>query len=120
MARILLADDDGTVRDLVERVLTAGGHSVRVAQDGQEALGLADSGGGPFDVLVTVVHMPGIDGITLAKTLAAKQPGLKVLLLSGFPEQLQRGKAELTGRVETLTKPCSVEDLRARIAALIS
>ena len=53
------------------------------------------------------------------RTLAAKQPGLKVLLLSGFPEQLQRGKAELTGRVETLTKPCSVEDLRARIAALI-
>ena len=115
MARILLADDDGMVRDLVERVLTAGGHTVRVAQDGQEALGLADNGGGPFDVLVTDVHMPGIDGITLAKTLAAKQPGLKVLLLSGF----QRGKAELPGRVETLTKPCSVEDLRARLAALI-
>jgi DNA-binding response OmpR family regulator len=55
----------------------------------------------------------------LAKTLAAKRPGLKVLLLSGFPEQLQRGKLELTGRVETLTKPCSVEDLRARIAALV-
>jgi two-component system, cell cycle response regulator CpdR len=118
MARILLADDDGTVRDLVERVLVAGGHQVRVAQDGQEALGFADSGGS-FDVLVTDVHMPGIDGITLAKTLAAKRPGLKVLLLSGFPEQLQRGKLELTGRVETLTKPCSVEDLRARIAALV-
>lgn len=117
MARILLADDDGTVRELVARVLESGGHAVRVAQDGQEALGLADSGGA-FDILVTDVHMPGIDGITLAKTLAAKQPGLKVLLLSGFPEQLQRGKSELTGRVETLTKPCSVEDIRARIAAL--
>jgi two-component system cell cycle response regulator CpdR len=118
MARILLADDDGTVRDLVERVLVAGGHHVRVAQDGQEALGLADAGGS-FDVLVTDVHMPGIDGITLAKTLAAKQPGLKVLLMSGFPEQLQRGKSELAGRVETLTKPCSVEDIRSKIASLI-
>jgi two-component system, cell cycle response regulator CpdR len=117
MARILLADDDETVRDLVERVLAAAGHDVRVAQDGQEALGLADSGG-TFDLLVTDVHMPGIDGITLAKTLAAKQPGLKVLLLSGFPEQLQRGKAELTGRIETLMKPCSVEDIRAKIMAL--
>lgn len=118
MAHILLADDDGTVRDLVERVLVAGGHHVRVAQDGQEALGLADAAE-LFDLLVTDVHMPGIDGIALAKILAAKQPGLKVLLLSGFPEQLQRGKAELSGRVETLTKPCSVEDIRVTIASLL-
>jgi two-component system, cell cycle response regulator CpdR len=117
MARILLADDDGMVRDLFERVLAASGHDVRIAQDGQDALGLADTGGA-FDVLVTDVHMPGIDGILLAKTLAAKQPGLKVLLMSGFPEQLQRGKAELTGHVETLTKPCSIEDIRAKIAKL--
>ena len=117
MARILLADDDGTVRELFQRVLASGGHEVRIAQDGQEALGHADTGG-VFDILVTDVHMPGIDGIALAKALSAKQPGLKILLMSGFPEQLQRGKDELTGRVETLLKPCSIEDIRARIAAL--
>jgi two-component system cell cycle response regulator CpdR len=117
MARILLADDDAIVRELFERVLASSGHQVRIAQDGQEALGLADSGGA-FDVLVTDVHMPGVDGILLAKTLMAKQPGLKVLLMSGFPEQLQRGKAEIAGHVETLTKPCSIEDIRARIAKL--
>jgi CheY-like chemotaxis protein len=117
MARILLADDDGMVRDLFERVLAAGGHDVCIAQDGQEALGLAETGG-RFDLLVTDVHMPGIDGIQLAKTLAAKLPGLKVLLMSGFPDQLQRGRTELAGRVETLMKPCSIEDIRAKIAAL--
>jgi CheY-like chemotaxis protein len=117
MARILLSDDDATVRDLFGRVLAAGGHTVFIAQDGQEALGRAETSG-PFDVLVTDVHMPGIDGITLAKALAAKQPGLKILLMSGFPEQLHRGKAELAGHVETLTKPCSIEDIRAKIKTL--
>jgi hypothetical protein len=38
--------------------------------------------------------------------------------MSGFPEQLQRGKSELTGHIETLTKPCSIEDIRAKIAKL--
>lgn len=117
MARILLADDDAMVRDLFERVLSAGGHEVLIAQDGQEALGRAEASG-PFHVLVTDVHMPGIDGISLAKALSAKQPGLKILLMSGFPEQLQRGKAEVAGHVETLTKPCSIDDIRAKIKAL--
>ena len=117
MARILLSDDDAMVRDLFERVLAAGGHRVFIAQDGQEALAWAETSG-PFDVLVTDVHMPGIDGITLAKALTAKQPGLKILLMSGFPEQLHRGKAEISGHVETLAKPCSIDDIRAKIKAL--
>lgn len=117
MARILLADDDGMVRELFERVLAAGGHEVRIAQDGQEALGLADSGS-KFDILVTDVHMPGIDGIALARALLAKQPSIKVLLMSGYPEQLQRGKAEIGGRVETLAKPCSIDEIRLKVQAL--
>ena len=117
MARILLADDDAMVRDLFERVLSGSGHEVRIAQDGQEALGLAGSAG-PFDVLVTDVNMPGIDGIQLAKMLVARQPGLKILLMSGFPEQLQRGTVELAEHVETLTKPCSIADIRTKINSL--
>ena len=111
MARILLADDDSMVRELVARVLVSGGHEVHVAQDGMEALALVEAGT-LVDILVTDVNMPGLDGIALAKKVAAVQPGLRVLLMSGFPEQLARGKADVPGRVETLAKPCSVDDIR--------
>lgn len=119
MARILLADDDAAVRDLVQRVLIAGGHRVEVAQDGLEALALVE-GGAEFEVLVTDVQMPGLDGITLAQRLAAARPGLRVLLMSGYPEQLARGLGAIKGRVETLTKPCSIDEIRARLTALLA
>lgn len=119
MARILLADDDAAVRDLVQRVLVAGGHRVEVAQDGLEALALAE-GGAEFEVLVTDVQMPGLDGITLAQRLAAVRPGVRVLLMSGYPEQLARGLGAIPGRVETLTKPSSIDEIRARLTALLA
>ncbi len=118
MARILLADDDGMVRDLFERVLAAGGHEVRIAQDGQEALAIVEAGA-VFDILVTDVNMPGLDGISLAKKVLAARPSVRVLLMSGFTEELQRGSAEIAGRVATLTKPCSIEDIRAGLKALL-
>jgi CheY-like chemotaxis protein len=118
MARILLADDDSTVRDLVARVLLSGGHKVAVAQDGLEALALVEAGA-PVDILVTDVNMPGLDGIALAKKVAAVRPGLRVLLMSGFPEQLAKGKADIPARVETLSKPCSIDDIRSALSGLV-
>ena len=119
MARILLADDDATVRDLVERVLVAGGHGVLTAQDGQEVLALGESGA-DIDALVTDVQMPGLDGISLAKRLSVSRPGLRVLLMSGYPEHLERGITEIGGRIEVLTKPCSIDEIRRRLEALLA
>lgn len=119
MARILLADDDATARGLVERALAAAGHSVLIAHDGHEALTLMDANPG-VDILVTDVHMPGIDGIELASRLRAANPQLRVLLMSGYPEQLVRGLQQIGGSIETLTKPCSLDDIRATLARLIA
>ena len=92
MARILLADDDAATRDLVRRALEADGHSVQVTQDGSEALECVEgSGAQKFDVLVSDVEMPLLDGVALAQR-ALKQPNLRVLLMSGFAEQLDRAK----------------------------
>lgn len=118
MARILLADDDGMVRELVARVLLSGGHEVHVAQDGQEALALVEAGT-PVDILVTDVNMPGLDGIALAKKVASVRPGLRILLMSGFPEQLAKGKADIAGRIETLSKPCSIDEIRKALSSLL-
>ena len=93
MARILLADDDAATRDLVKRALEADGHSVHVTQDGSEALEAVEgSGAQKFDVLVSDVEMPLLDGVALAQR-ALKQPNLRILLMSGFAEQLDRAKA---------------------------
>jgi len=118
MARILLADDDKGTRDVVRRALELDGHKVVTADDGSEAQALVQAGG--FDLLVTDVQMPGLDGISLAKRLNVSRPGLRVLLMSGYPEHLERGITEIGGRIEVLTKPCSIDEIRRRLEALLA
>ena len=67
MAHILLADDDKTTRDLVKRALESEGHTVEITQDGSEALDRIKAGAASIDVLVSDIHMPGIDGIGVAR-----------------------------------------------------
>ncbi len=119
MARILLADDDKATRDLVKRALEAEGHAVEVTQDGAEALEKLKSAPAAIDVLVSDVHMPGIDGIDLAGQAVAVHPALKVLFMSGFPEELERAKAVKAARLAVLTKPFTLEQVRSAVRSLI-
>ena len=89
MARILLAEDDAATRDMVQRALTADGHQVVVTQDGAEALEKLRGGGG-FDLLISDVQMPGVDGIELVEKGLAGNPKLRVILMSGFAGELGR------------------------------
>lgn len=118
MARILLADDDAATRDLVKRALEADGHSVLTTQDGSEALDSLNAGKA-FDVLVTDVHMPGMDGLALAERAAALVPGIAVVLMSGFAEQLDKAKSLKTARVATLSKPFSLEQAKAAVRGVV-
>jgi two-component system, cell cycle response regulator CpdR len=118
MARILLADDDAATRDLVRRALEADGHSVLVTQDGNEALEQAREGG-KFDLLVSDVEMPLLDGVKLAERAFPLQPGLRVLLMSGFADQLERAK-DLSGpHVAVLSKPFTLDQVRASVRKLL-
>jgi CheY-like chemotaxis protein len=118
MARILLADDDAATRDLVKRALEADGHSVHVTQDGGEALECVEGGAQKFDVLVSDVEMPLLDGVALAER-ALKQPNLRVLLMSGFAEQLDRARELKSKQVAVLSKPFTLEDVRASVRKLL-
>jgi CheY-like chemotaxis protein len=118
MAKILLADDDAATRDLVRRALEMDGHKVTATQDGMEALERL-SGGDRFDVLVTDVQMPGLDGIALAERAAAAIPGIAILLMSGFPEQLEKSKRIASARVATLSKPFTLEQARAAVRGVV-
>lgn len=114
MARILLADDDKASRDLVARALGADGHTVDVTQDGAEALDKVKAGGG-YDLLVTDVQMPGMDGVTLARHVQAAAPGLGMLLMSGYTSELDRASGTLGAKVGTIAKPFTLEQIRAAV-----
>jgi CheY-like chemotaxis protein len=120
MARILLADDDASTRDLVRRALEADGHTVLVTQDGNEALDHLKADGQRFDVLVTDVEMPMLDGIALAERAFPLQPGVRVLLMSGFSEQLDRAKNLKGAHVGVLSKPFTLDQVRERVRKLLA
>ncbi|RDD61913.1 response regulator [Ferruginivarius sediminum] len=89
MARILLAEDDEAVRRFVARALAHRGHEVREAGDGFAALDALDEKT-PFDLLITDIVMPGMDGIELALRVARDMPELPVLLMTGYSAERQR------------------------------
>ena len=115
MARILLADDEAGARDFVRRALEADGHAVTVCEEGSEALELLARSGGKFELLVTDVHMPGLDGVTLSSRAMKANPRLRVLLISGHSSGLERANALDRARVRTLSKPFTLDQIRAEV-----
>jgi two-component system cell cycle response regulator CpdR len=101
--RILLVDDDEGVRDFAREVLLEQGHEVTVATDGVEALDALEKSGGGFDLLVTDVVMPGLNGFSLASLVKGRWPEIKVLYLTGFYDLAQADMGERYG--EVLKKP---------------
>jgi len=120
MAKILLADDDKATRDLVKRALESDGHAVEITQDGAEALDALSASPDAFDVLVSDVHMPGLDGIELARRAIAAAPSLKLLLMSGFAEELDRAKALASPNLSVIMKPFTLEQVRTAVRTLFA
>lgn len=113
--RILLVEDEDPVRLFASRALRAKGHVVIEARDGMYALDCVQKEA-PFDVVVTDVMMPGIDGPALAIKIRAQWPTTKILFVSGYPEEQVR--AYLPGEVQTvyfLPKPFTLDDLINKI-----
>ena len=119
MARILLADDDAATREMVKRALESDGHSVQVTQDGSEALERVKSDGASIDVLVSDVEMPLLDGVALAEGAYALQPKLRILLMSGFSEQLGRAKTIQGPKIRLLSKPFTLDQVRESVRKLL-
>ncbi|MFZ4807781.1 MAG: response regulator transcription factor [Hyphomicrobiaceae bacterium] len=121
MARLLVADDDGVTRDLVARSLTADGHTIVTAADGQEALDLVEAAAtAPFALLIVDVDMPLVDGIEVVRRVSAARPGTKALLMSGHAEgQVRVSALQAAGAVSYMAKPFSMEALRAAVRTLI-
>jgi two-component system, cell cycle response regulator CpdR len=120
MARILLTDDEETVRGFLKRGLEIDGHHVTTAVDGGDALDRLTEAGGAFDLLLTDIRMPIMDGIALALAAKRDYPGLTILLMTGFADQRERAKGLQAIVADVLTKPFSLADLRGTVARALA
>ena len=117
-SRVLIADDDAVVRDVVRRYLERDGHEVRVVGDGNEALRVLSSE--RIDVAVLDVMMPGPNGLSLCRTL--RQGGdftVPVILLTALSEEDDRIAGLEAGADDYLTKPFSPRELALRVRSVL-
>lgn len=119
MARILLAEDDAAARDLVQRALGLEGHEVVVTQDGLEALEKVQAAPARIDLLITDVQMPGLDGIALVEKALAVNPKLRVVMMSGFADELGRAGHLKSTISRIITKPFTLEQIRSAVRAAL-
>jgi two-component system, cell cycle response regulator CpdR len=115
MARILIAEDDESLRALCARALSSEGHEVETARDGKAALDLLVGEQGRFDLLLTDVRMPVMDGIALALNAARERPELAILLMTGYADQRERAHDIDPLIHDVIPKPFSVAELRAAV-----
>lgn len=109
MARILIAEDDPAVRSFVLRALSHRGHNVTGVCDGVEALEALN--GQHYELLITDIVMPGLDGIGLALKVARDRPELPVLLMTGFAAERQRAHNLDELICEVVTKPFTLKEI---------
>jgi two-component system cell cycle response regulator CpdR len=113
--RILLTEDDDSVRAFVSRALELDGHDVETACHGVEALERLNDNAGSYDILVTDVKMPIMDGIALAHEASGQWPGLPILLMTGFADQRERAE-DLAEKIrDVVTKPFTLQQIREAV-----
>ncbi len=115
--RILLAEDEAKVAEHVRQGLQAEGYVVDLAQDGSEALWLAEIH--TYDAVILDVMLPGMDGFTVVRNLRRKQIFTPVIFLTARAEVEDRVRGLDVGADDYLTKPFSISELSARIRALL-
>ncbi|AXS38749.1 response regulator [Breoghania sp. L-A4] len=112
MARILVTEDDEAVRTFVKRALELDGHDVDVAEDGAEALETLKRNTDSYDLLLSDIKMPVMDGIALALVVARDWPQVPILLMTGYADQRERAHGLDALVHDVVTKPFSLADIR--------
>jgi len=115
MAKILIAEDDDAVRGLVVRALKDDGHDLTATADGVAALDALRQHNGKFDLLLTDVKMPAMDGVALALATGRNHPEIAIMLMTGYADQRNRAH-ELDALVhDVIAKPFSVEQIKGAV-----
>ncbi|MCQ1569479.1 response regulator [Neorhizobium galegae] len=118
MAKILITEDEDSLRMFVARALRLDGHETHEAGDGAE--GLEKLSEGPFDLLLSDIRMPVMDGIELVHQASARFPGLKILLMTGYAEQRERADDLAAKVIDVVQKPFALPDIRRAVASALA
>ncbi|MDX3929725.1 MAG: response regulator [Shinella sp.] len=118
MARILITEDEDSLRLFVARALRLDGHEIVEAADG--AAGFEALAEGRFDLLLSDIRMPGMDGIELAHKASSAFPDMKILLMTGYAEQRERADDLATKIVDVVSKPFTLPDIRTAVAQALA
>ena len=120
MARILIAEDEESARMLVGRALIQDGHEAVTTDDGAQALDVLQREGGRFDLLLTDIQMPVMDGIALALAAARDFPELPILLMTGYADQRHRASGLEALICGIIAKPFTVPELKSAVATALA
>jgi len=118
-ATVLVVDDEPSIRQVVRRTLEAEGFQVEEAPDGASALRLVQARAEPFDLVLTNLSMPHIDGRQLSETLTRYRPGVALLCMSADPDAVPHVVSSDTP-VRVLLKPFTPDDLYRAVRDAIS
>ena len=116
MARILIAEDEEALRALTARALSDSGHEVVTAIDGADALDIVARENGRFELLLTDIRMPLMDGIALALSVARDYPKIIILLMTAYADQRERA-ANLDALIhDVILKPFTLAEIKSAVA----
>ena len=118
MARILITEDEDSLRSFVARALRLDGHETHEAADGAE--GLEKLSEASYDLLLSDIRMPVMDGIELAHRASSDFPDMKILLMTGYDEQRERADDLALKIVDVVSKPFALPDIRSAVARALA
>ena len=118
MTRILLAEDDDSLRGFLARALERAGYEVISCADGDEAMLALDQG--DWDLLLTDIVMPGVDGIEVARQAAARFGGLRIMFITGFAAVALAAGDRTPPGARVLSKPVHLREIVAEVERMIA
>lgn len=118
MRKVLVAEDEESIREFIVINLTRSGYNVEQAENGAQALELFSQDEGSFDVAILDIMMPEVDGLTVCKELRKKSSDLGIIMLSAKTQEMDKVTGLLVGADDYVTKPFSPSELMARVDAV--
>ena len=117
MTRILLAEDDDSLRGFLARALERAGYEVLACADGEQAVEALDQ---TWDLLLTDIVMPGMDGIEVARQAAARQPALRIMFITGFAAVALAAANQAPAGAKVLSKPVHLREIVSEVERMIA
>ncbi|MGH6863216.1 MAG: cell cycle two-component system response regulator CpdR [Methylocella sp.] len=117
MSRILLAEDDDSLRGFLTRALEKAGYEVTACADGDAAAASLEE---RFDLLLTDIVMPGLDGIEVARLAAARDPALRIMFITGFAAVALAAGAKAPQGSKVLSKPIHLREIVAEVERMMA